>query len=252
MAMQSGFFDSSEANPKTYNAEQFSKLLDGVITDGIFKLVGGALNVSYKSNMQVNVATGRAWFNGKWLDISNEPEVITIDGGSSTLHRIDTVAIRVDLDAKECKVVIVKGTPTAIYPLPPKPNLSNTAQIKEYPLCHILVGVQASTLSTATFMDARGSSLCPWVTAPVQSISLDDLNPVLTAEFDIWLESMKTSLANYPGGQLAVDIGAITDQLTDYPLEDIVTDVNILKNEPKIILSSTTPTVVNGAIWIKY
>ena len=66
MSITFGFFNSSNGDRK-YNADQMSEYFDGLVSNGVYENVGGALQVLASQNMEVNVQTGRAIINSKWV-----------------------------------------------------------------------------------------------------------------------------------------------------------------------------------------
>ena len=65
MSISYGFYNSINHDRK-YNAEQISSIFDGIITDGVYHSIGNAFSVTPGTDMSVNVASGRAWFNHTW------------------------------------------------------------------------------------------------------------------------------------------------------------------------------------------
>ena len=62
MAWKSGFFNSVNGD-RLYNADDMSKIFDGLITDGVYESVDDKLAVQPNSGMTIQIATGRGWFN---------------------------------------------------------------------------------------------------------------------------------------------------------------------------------------------
>ena len=67
MAITYGYFNSVNGD-RTYNADQMSEYFDGLVSNGVYESVGGALQVTAGSGMTVNVASGRGIINCKWLN----------------------------------------------------------------------------------------------------------------------------------------------------------------------------------------
>ena len=69
MALTYGFYNAELVNgeyDRTYDAEDFGRLFEGVISDGVFPTYGKKFKVTKYSGLKVKVDTGKAWFNGTW------------------------------------------------------------------------------------------------------------------------------------------------------------------------------------------
>ena len=66
MAWTSGFFNSVNGD-RLYNADQMSRLFEGLITDGVYASVGNKMAVQPNSGMTIQIATGRGWFGRHWV-----------------------------------------------------------------------------------------------------------------------------------------------------------------------------------------
>ena len=94
MSVTYGFYNSVNGDKK-YDATEFARMFDGIVTDGIFETIGEKFNVSTGTGMTVVVGSGRAWFNHTWT-LNDSPLVVTIDKAEQVLKRIDTIVIDVD------------------------------------------------------------------------------------------------------------------------------------------------------------
>jgi len=118
MAFTYGFYDSVGGD-RTYNSSQLSELVDGIITDGIFALIGTAMRVTNPGGLDPNVGIGRAWFNGTWSK-NDSVMSLTCDPADALLPRRDAVVLEVDTSpgTRANSIKILKGTPatTPVYP----------------------------------------------------------------------------------------------------------------------------------------
>ena len=170
MALTYGFFNSREGD-RRYSAKQFGSIFDGVIEDGVFMKIGGKMMVkSSGDGFQVNVETGRAWFNHTWsLNDSiyplqlPEPEVL--------LDKYVAVCLQVDErnEARRNSFILVSGTPATN---PTYPNLVDTELIHQHPLAYCLVRAGATYITQADIVNAVGTSACPFVTGAVQNMNI--------------------------------------------------------------------------------
>ena len=111
MTVSSGFFNSKN-HDRVYDAEQFSSIFDGIVTDGVFQGYGEAFNiVSYPDASEtVIVQTGRAWFDHTWT-LNDSWMPITLDPPSTGATRYDAIVIDVDKTefVRANSIKVVKG-----------------------------------------------------------------------------------------------------------------------------------------------
>ena len=169
----SGFYDSLN-HDRRYSSIQFGSIFDGVIQDGVFQHVGSRLMVSQNSGMMISVGTGRAWVNHTWT-YNDSILPLTVPQSEVILDRVDAVVLEVDAreEGRINAIKIVKGTPTSKNAKPP-------AMLKEknrwqYPLAYIKVAAGVTSIRTADITNKVGTSDCPFVTAPLDKMSIDDL-----------------------------------------------------------------------------
>lgn len=203
MAITYGFFNSVDGD-RTYDADQMSKYFDGLVSDGVYESVGGALQVLAMSGggMTVNVSTGRGLINCKWL--SNDT-VLTLDITQShpTLNRWTAVVMRLNKTNRLMEITTKDGT-TASNPI--KPSMQKDSSIIELCLAYIYVAAGVTSISQANISDQRGTNLCGFVTGLIEQVdtselflqwqtAFDNYYAEMTAAFDDWF-SMLTSQLN--------------------------------------------------------
>ena len=156
MSLSYGFYDSVN-HDRTYNAEQFGKMFDGVILDGIFPQIGSAFAVTATSGLNFSVATGRAWFDHTW-SLLEAAETMSVSTPDLDNPRIDTVVIEINKTSRTNSLAVVTGTPSSS---PVHPELAHTEYVRQYPLADIYVPARAINLGAVT--DRRGTNDCPYV-----------------------------------------------------------------------------------------
>lgn len=200
MALTYGFFNSQDGD-RTYDADQMSEYFDGLISNGVYENIGGALQVLASSNMEVNVQTGRAIINCKWL--SND-SILTLNITQShpTLNRYTAVVLRLDIINRLMTITTKDGT-NASNPI--KPSMQNDSTMVELCLAYIYVGAGAVTITQANIEDMRPSNLCGWVTGIIDQVDTSQLflqwqtayenyYSTMTAAFNTWFESLVDEL----------------------------------------------------------
>lgn len=206
MAVTYGFYNSLNGD-RTYNAEQMSAIFDGIITDGVFGSIGGALMTIAGEGMQVIVKTGKAWFNGTWT-LNDAQMAIPVDTADVSLTRIDAVVLEVNssVSVRENSIKIVKGTPSAN---PTKPTMAADEDLHQYALAYITVASGVASITAANIEVNVGKDDCPFITSVLQQTSITDLFNQWDAEFDAWFANIKAQLA----GDVATNLQRQIDEL---------------------------------------
>lgn len=224
MAVTSGFFNAVSSD-RTYSAEQFGQLFTGIISDGVFHSVGQALRCDAVGGSTVRVRAGRAWCRGTWLDNSGDYDVSVQPNSSGTLERYDAIVLRFNKrqDVRANTIEYLQGVAAASAV---KPALQRDALIYEMPIAWIRRSRNASSVSGADIQIAVGTTDCPYITGPLQTISVDavvtSLNSMISSlqqttqkaveqvekdlktagdaktQFMTWLQEAEASLGNSP------------------------------------------------------
>ena len=125
MAITYGFFNSLN-HDRRYDAGQISEYFDGLISDGVYESIGEALQVQAATGMNVNIQTGRAIIDCRWI---KNDAVITmpITASHVTLARYTAIMVRLDYSARNISFIAVDGIPATS---PAKPAPTNTSTVK--------------------------------------------------------------------------------------------------------------------------
>ena len=193
MALTYGFYNSSNGDRK-YSAEDFGRLFDGIIRDGIFLSIGNHFQVTANGGLSVSVGTGRAWFDHTWT-YNSSGYVLTHDVNNTLLDRIDAVVLEVNHDAntRENSIKIVKGSTTSTV----RPTLVNTDTIKQYPLAYVLVAKQASSITQGNITNMIGTSACPFVSGLMETIDAESLYSQWASQFSSFLTASDDTFDNF-------------------------------------------------------
>lgn len=153
MTYTSGFFNSVN-HDRTYDADTFGSMFDGVINDGVFRTWGKGMVVTAVGGMTVAVGTGRAWFNHTWTVVTTD-ERMTLAASSPSMPRIDTVVLRVDksTSVRQNRIYIKQGQASGS---PLRPQLENTSTVREYVLADIRVNNGAIAISQSNITNQIG------------------------------------------------------------------------------------------------
>ena len=189
MAWTSGFFNSVNGD-RLYNAEQMSKIFEGLITDGVYESVANKMAVQPNSGMTIQIATGRGWFGGHWVNNDSE-YTLTVAESDVVLKRYVAVCIKVDdTDAVRDAVPYLKYGDFATTPV--KPMMIRTETVKEYCLAYIYIGAGVTEITASAIEDTRADeSLCGWVTGLIEQLKSATLFSQFTAIFNEWFSGLQ-------------------------------------------------------------
>lgn len=221
MSLTYGFYNSQGGDRK-YNAEQFCSLFEGIIEDGVFSSVGDKLAVTANSGMKLNVATGRAWFNKTWTNNSTVLNV-TIPDADIVLDRIDSVCLVVRKSDTERinSIEVVKGSPSSE---PVAPTLPDDETTFYHSLADVYVKSTTTEITQADITNNVGTSKCPYVTGPLETINADQLlaqwnsrfeqeSTERNTEFMTWFNNLSYILDGDVAGHLQNEIDDINDNV---------------------------------------
>ena len=188
MAVTYGFYSSTNGDRK-YSADQFGSLFRGIITDGIFLNVGQALEVSAGRNNVttgsfVTIKPGRAWFMDTWID-NSEDFRLNLDGPDTLYDRIDAIVIEVDKNptVRRSEFKAIKGTPSKS---PQRPALYNSNIKGQFPLGYVRVTRGVPNIYAWSIVNNRGTSSCPFITGPLQTLQIDTLVDEWRSSWEHW------------------------------------------------------------------
>lgn len=247
-----GFFNSVNGDRK-YNADQISNYFKGLISNGVFQNVGNAFIVTANSDMSVNIGSGKAYINGKWIDNDNSFN-LSIDSADTAYDRIDTIVIRLDYSERKIGIKILKGTASAS---PSAVTISRDNTLYDLKLAEIRVKANATKITTANITDYRMSNVCGFVTGIITQVDTSKLFLQMQEDY----KAIKNSIVK----DLNVNTQVVTDMytriandtITDYYTSDLYEpgDSLIVINEKTChIYSSSEYSIVNkqGKYWINF
>lgn len=202
MAITSGFFNSLNGD-RTYNADDMSNYFEGIVSDGVYESVGDRLAVTAAEGMAVNVGTGRALIDCKWLR-NDATCPIQISAADVQLKRIDAVVVKLDVTSRAMSIEVIEGTPSTSWV---QPSIVNTLTTKYLVLATVRIGAGATNISASNISDMRGSTRCPWVTGVIKQVDTSDLflqyqtaYARMKAQMEIWQVQQQTQFETWFNG----------------------------------------------------
>lgn len=245
MAWTSGFFNSVNGD-RLYNADQMSRIFEGLITDGVYESVGNKMAVQPNGGMTIKIATGRGWFGRHW--VNNDSELtLTVAQSDVTLNRYVAVCIKVDdTDAVRDAVPYLKYSDFATTPV--KPTMTRTEQVKEYCLAYVYIKAGATAITAADIEDTRADeTLCGWVTGLIEQLNSATLFTQFTAIFNEWFGGLQ-DLINESTEAMLVNALPVSLTLTLTP-EDWINESGLYKQSVTVTgMSATKSVIVNPTL----
>lgn len=153
MSISSGFFNSKNGD-QVYSADDLNYFINGIMTDGIVKGYGSALEVTANGTLNLTVLDGKAFCLGRYVENVGSL-TLEIEGGG-TYPRIDAVVVGVDLTERTGGIYVKQGeaSSTASYP-----TIENTETLKELCLAYVYVSAGATTITSDNLTDMRADEL---------------------------------------------------------------------------------------------
>lgn len=184
-----GFFNSV-AGDRKYNSRQISQMFDGILTDGVLAHYGEHFAITPVSGMQLNIGSGRFWFNHVW-GLNDGNTIVQLDPSDISANRIDAVMIEVDSsdEVRNAFIKIKKGSANG-----PKPSMTNIENFHQYPLAYITVNAGVSSITSANIEVVIGTSECPFSTGILESVAIDNLFQQWDGQFGDWFANLKASM----------------------------------------------------------
>lgn len=206
MAEKSSFFNSVSGDRK-YKAEDWASYFGTLIGNGVFPNPATNLQVvPGASGLTVTVHAGKAWINGYYYN-NTDDLTLTLPTPDGSKKRIDRIVVRWSLSDRKISAQVKSGTAATN---PSAAVLQRDSDVYELAIADVLVGVAATSLTSASITDRRyDSTLCGVVTGTVQQIDtsafaaqvqsfLDDSE----AEFTSWLNGLQDVLDESTAGNL--------------------------------------------------
>lgn len=234
MAITYGFFNSINSD-RRYNADQISEYFDGLVSNGVYESVGNALQVTAGDGLAVNVQSGRAIIESKWIK-NDAAQTVNLTASHVLLPRYTAIVVRLNKTNRLIEIAAKDGTPASS---PAKPEMADDGTIKELCLAYVYVGANTSAVTQANIIDMRASNLCGWVTGIIQQVNTSQLFAQWQAAYEqyyaamqAWQQSMQSDFNTW--------FEALTDQLS--------INTYIAKFSKRTVLSAGTEGVLTSII----
>lgn len=242
MTFRSGFWNSIDGD-RTYSAEDMAIPFDGVITEGVFANWGDAFKATVIDEHTITIGSGKAWLSKRWVqnDSVYQMPINVSNYASSTEPR--TVVVCLDLKIEPyyrfAQFIIEEMRYYESYTDMLNVITDRNQGRNSLPLFAINFAAGDSSLQQSNITNLVGTSWCPYVTAPVQTVTVDDIrdkwdasyNALMKdivgnaqtkaneaesnfeASFNTWFLTLKNQLNTNQAANLQNQITALTNQL---------------------------------------
>lgn len=206
MAEKSSFFNSVSGDRK-YKAEDWASYFGALIGNGVFPNPATNLQVVPGARgLTVTVHAGKAWINGYYYN-NTDDLTLTLPTSDGSKKRIDRIVVRWSLSDRKISAEVKSGTAATN---PSAPVLQRDSDVYELAIADVLVGVAATSITSASITDRRyDSTLCGVVTGTVQQIDTSAFAAQVQsfladseAEFTTWLDGIQNVLDESTAGNL--------------------------------------------------
>lgn len=187
------FFDAV-LNPdgtydRVYDSADVASYFASFIGNGVYPAPANSLMVSAGAGMNVSVAVGKAWINGYFYELADEPKTLSLALGNGTNPRIDLVVLSLNMSKRLIELKVIKGA-SAINPQEPK--ISRTKDIYDLVLAKVNVPAGTTVLHQNMIADTRfDKDKCGIVSGVVNQIDTTGLFTQYNDAFTSWFESVK-------------------------------------------------------------
>ena len=195
MTFRSGFWNSIDGD-RTYSAEDMAIPFDGIITEGVFANWGDAFKATVVNESTITIGSGKAWIAEKWIknDSVYQMPIDASNYASSTESR--TVVVCLDLKIEPyyrfAKFDIEEQRNYSSYTDMLNALTDRDTGRNTLPLFTINFAAGDSSIQQSNITNLVGTAWCPYVTAPVQTVTVDDIRSK-------WDNSYKALMENVVG-----------------------------------------------------
>ena len=174
MAERAYFFNSTDTDPRLYDAEDFAKYFKRFLLDGVYDDGDELVVTADGSGMFVTVGTGSAFLDGH-LYINDAPLQINLDATDPSLDRIDRIVLRLDRtqDVRNIFATVIKGTPAAS---PTLPALRKDEYVYDFPLAQVRIIKGKSYVDATQVTDVRSKAIHAFTPEQIGTYSAETLD----------------------------------------------------------------------------
>lgn len=175
----------SVANDRQYSDLDFANYFAQFLKSGVAVGVGTGLQVKATNpvSMEVLVGTGGALIKGRQLTNTSDHS-ITLTSASTTITRVDSVVVQLNLPLRQVSIVYKEGTT----------SVQRDTNIYELQLATITVPQNAATITSANITDKRANTTVCGYSTPFTEVNLQSLQDQYQAMLDEAFTTVQTNM----------------------------------------------------------
>lgn len=231
--LSSGFFDAVNGD-RSYSADHFSALFDGLVSDGIYSNIGESFAVVPGGALSVKIKSGHAWFNHTWTT-NNTDLPLDLELPDLLLPRIDAVILEVDtrLAVRKNAIKILTGEPNVT---PSKPIITKNDGLYQYALAYIDVAQNTETITVSNITNVRGIET-PYVSIKLPYSDTSALFQQMEQRFQDWFLSLQDIAGDNDLVYLATAIKNMTPIVNEMrpKLDSMMSMMTVINNATSIV-----------------
>lgn len=174
MAERSYFFNSTDNDPRLYDAEDFAQYFKRFLLNGVYDDRNELLVNADGTGMFVKVLTGSAFLEGH-LYVNDTTLNVNLDTPDTLADRIDRIVLRLDMsqDVRNIKATVLKGEP-AVTPI--VPTLRRDEFVYDFPLAQVLITKGKSFVEATQITDEREKAIHAFTPEQIGTYSAETID----------------------------------------------------------------------------
>ncbi len=204
------FFDAVQTGSvydRTYASADFAEYFSSFIGNGVFVEQSDSLMVQPSSGLNIKVQVGKAWINGYFYSLTEQPKTLALARGDNRYARIDRVICRLNMENRLIEIKVLEGTPSSN---PVAKDIERNDAHYDLVLAEVAVSAGATSISAKDITDKRqDEKVCGVVAGVVKQIETSALFAQFKDAFDTWFASIKGQLDGDLAGMISNKIEAV-------------------------------------------
>lgn len=186
MAIKYGFFNAVDGD-REYNADNISDYFKGLISNGVYESLDGALQVMANSSHGVAVKTGRMMIDGHYFENTEDLTISLPVKGSAFYY-----AVSVIMDRTNRTMTLSYKSGTTSQGKPVKPSLARDSRYYEMVLAYIYADAGNNIIQQSKIEDMRpDNAVCGWVTGLIKQVNTSTLFAQYEAAYATFYQSFQ-------------------------------------------------------------
>lgn len=181
--MQYSFFDAVNYD-RLYNSADWARYFMTFIGNGVFADPADGMQVYAKGGMLLGIKSGKCFINGR-AGFEDGSDTVTLEYGVSGAYRYDAVCARLDLNARDIHIEVIRGDDADSFTEAVKPLSMREGLVYDLVLAYVKIGEGVTSIDDTVIIDMRpDNDVCGFVTGVVKQFSSSEFFRQYTAMLD--------------------------------------------------------------------